>query len=181
MLWDWKVYVVRVVKGNVKWRNRRLRVGIGVEGGGGVCCNYMPALYSIHYKASFTLCSITSTWRILPLPVPLLPCDRRYATSQRNQIPVHRANPTITFQHTHPLPTITPSLLSKTMSSQRIHLNPNAPRAPMMNQGYQPDPIGNRRPQGQRSENEVLARVQDVSSKVEDAIEHYTQVGPLHY
>jgi len=49
----------------------------------------------------------------------------------------------------------------------------------MMNQGYQPDPIGNRRPQGQRSENEVLARVQDVSSKVEDAIERYTQVGPL--
>lgn len=65
------------------------------------------------------------------------------------------------------------------MSSQRIHLNPNAPRAPMMNQGYQPDPIGNRRPQGQRSENEVLARVQDVSSKVEDAIERYTQVSPL--
>jgi hypothetical protein len=49
----------------------------------------------------------------------------------------------------------------------------------MMNQGYQPDPIGNRRPQGQRSENEVLARVQDVSSKVEDAIEHYTQVSTL--
>jgi len=49
----------------------------------------------------------------------------------------------------------------------------------MMNQGmgggYQPDPIGNRKPQGVRSENEVLARVQDVSSKVEDAIEQYTQ------
>jgi len=68
------------------------------------------------------------------------------------------------------------------MSSQRIHLNPNAPRAPMMQQnmgmggGYQPDPIGNRTPAGQRSDNEVLARVQDVSSKVEDAIETYTQV-----
>jgi len=52
----------------------------------------------------------------------------------------------------------------------------------MMNQGmgggYQPDPIGNRKPQGVRSENEVLARVQDVSSKVEDAIEQYTQVRP---
>jgi len=72
-----------------------------------------------------------------------------------------------------------------TMSSQRIHLNPNAPRAPMMNQGmgggYQPDPIGNRKPQGVRSENEVLARVQDVSSKVEDAIEQYTQVIPFAY
>lgn len=42
--------------------------------------------------------------------------------------------------------------------------------------GYQPDPIGNRSPQGQRSDNEVLARVQDVSSKVEDFIETYTQV-----
>jgi hypothetical protein len=39
MLWDWKVYVVRGVKGNVKWKNRRLRVVIGVDGGGGVCCN----------------------------------------------------------------------------------------------------------------------------------------------
>lgn len=44
-----------------------------------------------------------------------------------------------------------------------------------MGGGYQPDPIGNRTPQGQRSDNEVLARVQDVSSKVEDAIEAYTQ------
>jgi len=68
------------------------------------------------------------------------------------------------------------------MSAQRIHLNPNAPRAPMMQGmggGYQPDPIGNRKPQGQRSDNEVLARVQDVSSKVEDAIETYTQVSCL--
>jgi hypothetical protein len=39
MHWDWKVYVVRGVKGNVKWKNRRLRVVIGVEEGGGVCCN----------------------------------------------------------------------------------------------------------------------------------------------
>jgi hypothetical protein len=45
-----------------------------------------------------------------------------------------------------------------------------------MGGGYQPDPIGNRKPTGQRSDNEVLARVQDVSSKVEDAIETYTQV-----
>lgn len=95
--------------------------------------------------------------------------------------PMHRANLTNTFQHTHPPSTLSyyTTLLCRTMSSQRIHLNPNAPRAPMMNQGYQPDPIGNRRPQGQRSENEVLARVQDVSSKVEDAIERYTQVSPL--
>jgi hypothetical protein len=48
-----------------------------------------------------------------------------------------------------------------------------------MGGGYQPDPIGNRMPQGQRSDNEVLARVQDVSSKVEDAIETYTQVSFL--
>ena len=48
-----------------------------------------------------------------------------------------------------------------------------------MGGGYQPDPIGNRTPAGQRSDNEVLARVQDVSSKVEDAIETYTQVSRL--
>lgn len=62
-------------------------------------------------------------------------------------------------------------------AQQRIHLNPNAPRAPMMQGGgYQPDPIGNRVPQGQRSDNEFVAQVQNVSSKVEDVIETYTQV-----
>jgi hypothetical protein len=50
-----------------------------------------------------------------------------------------------------------------------------------MGGGYQPDPIGNRRPVGQRSDNEVLARVQDVSSKVEDVIETYTQVSLQFY
>ena len=49
MRWDWKVYVVRVVKGNVKWKNRRLLVVIGVEGGGGVCCSYIPALDNMHF------------------------------------------------------------------------------------------------------------------------------------
>lgn len=48
MHWDWKVYGVRVVKGNAKWKNRRLRAETGVEGGGGVCCNHIPTLYSIH-------------------------------------------------------------------------------------------------------------------------------------
>ncbi|RXK35357.1 hypothetical protein M231_07379 [Tremella mesenterica] len=57
--------------------------------------------------------------------------------------------------------------------AQRIHLNPNAPRAPMM-QGYQPDPIGSRLPT-QTSDNETLARVQRMSSKMEDIIETYTQ------
>lgn len=72
-------------------------------------------------------------------------------------------------------------------AQQRIHLNPNAPRAPMMPSmggGYQPDPIGRRSSPGHvggRSENELLGQVQQWSSKVEDVIEAYTQVrGSLH-
>ena len=40
MHWDWRVYVERGVKGNVKLRNRRLRVGIGVGGEGGLAGFY---------------------------------------------------------------------------------------------------------------------------------------------
>lgn len=40
MLWDWKVYVGRGVKGNERWKSRKLLLGIGVgEGGGPVCCS----------------------------------------------------------------------------------------------------------------------------------------------
>lgn len=61
--------------------------------------------------------------------------------------------------------------------SQRIHLNPNRGQAPF-NQGYTPDPIATpgSRSTGPRSENEIVAQIQEVSSKIEDAIEQYTQV-----
>jgi hypothetical protein len=70
--------------------------------------------------------------------------------------------------------------------SQRIHLNPNAPRAPMMGQGYQPTPATSTpsyRPnsntaRGAGGQNEVLGQVQAWSSKAEDLIEAYTQVRP---
>jgi len=72
-------------------------------------------------------------------------------------------------------------------AQQRIHLNPNAPRAPMMPMGggYQPDPIGRRSPSGHRGGaglggsgggDDLLGKVQQISSKVEDVIEAYTQV-----
>ncbi|KAL7420004.1 ER-derived vesicles protein erv29 [Cryptotrichosporon argae] len=71
--------------------------------------------------------------------------------------------------------------------SQRIHLNPNRGQ-PSLGPGaglgggsgfggsYMPDPI-NRRPSPAfaKSDNEVVARVQEVSAKVEDLIETYTQ------
>jgi hypothetical protein len=63
--------------------------------------------------------------------------------------------------------------------SQRIHLNPNRGQpAPMSYQpSYTPDmgggTGGHRRT---RSENEVIAKIQDVSAKIEDALETYTQV-----
>jgi hypothetical protein len=78
-------------------------------------------------------------------------------------------------------------------AQQRIHLNPNAPRAPMMPSmggGYQPDPIGRRSPSGHRGGSggmggmggdgdDLLGKVQKFSSKVEDVIEAYTQVSVL--
>ncbi|BEI84060.1 hypothetical protein CcaverHIS002_0406640 [Cutaneotrichosporon cavernicola] len=61
--------------------------------------------------------------------------------------------------------------------SQRIHLNPNrgqpAYAAPSYNAGYSPDPISTSRPT--RSDNEVIAKIQEVSSQIEDAIEIYSQ------
>lgn len=65
---------------------------------------------------------------------------------------------------------------------QRIHLNPNAPRAPMMNQGYSPDPTPSYRPNSSTPTpptNEMLGQVQKWSSKAEDLIEAYTQVSWL--
>lgn len=60
--------------------------------------------------------------------------------------------------------------------SQRIHLNPNrGQQPPMMSQGYTPDPISTNRLA--RSDNEYIAKIQEVSSKIEDVIEIYTQVG----
>jgi hypothetical protein len=72
-------------------------------------------------------------------------------------------------------------------ATQRIHLNPNAPRAPMMGGmaggmsggggGYTPDPV---RPRsgGQMGGQggDVLSQVKVWSSKAEDAIETYSQV-----
>jgi hypothetical protein len=69
--------------------------------------------------------------------------------------------------------------------SQRIHLNPNRGQQQPMNMvyapnnTYMPDPIGvntGGARQGARPDNEILAQIQDVSSKIEDAIEIYTQV-----
>ena len=61
--------------------------------------------------------------------------------------------------------------------SQRIHLNPNAPRAPMMGSSYQPDSIGSRSSSASNMGGDDLwSRVQQTSSKVEDIIETYTQV-----
>lgn len=60
--------------------------------------------------------------------------------------------------------------------SQRIHLNPNAPRAPMMGQGYTPDPVP--RPSSTTEAEGLLGQVQEMSSKAEDYIEAYTQVCP---
>lgn len=63
-------------------------------------------------------------------------------------------------------------------AQQRIHLNPNAPRAPMMGQGYAPDsyrpnPMAS---QGAGGGDDALSQVKAWSSKVEDLIEAYTQV-----
>jgi hypothetical protein len=64
-------------------------------------------------------------------------------------------------------------------ATQRIHLNPNAPRGPTTGgyqpqpQSYRPNPIG---PIGGQGGNEMLGQVQAWSSKVEDLIEAYTQV-----
>ncbi|TXT07244.1 hypothetical protein VHUM_03414 [Vanrija humicola] len=60
--------------------------------------------------------------------------------------------------------------------SQRIHLNPNRGQVPF-NQGYTPDPIATpgARSSGPRSDNEIVAKIQEVSSTIEDAIEQYTQ------
>lgn len=66
--------------------------------------------------------------------------------------------------------------------SQRIHLNPNRGQPPVTQgyqpsyapSGYSPDPMSTARG-SQRSDNEIIAKIQDVSSKVEDAIETYTQ------
>ncbi|TXT14454.1 uncharacterized protein COLE_00647 [Cutaneotrichosporon oleaginosum] len=61
--------------------------------------------------------------------------------------------------------------------SQRIHLNPNrgqpAYAPPAYSAGYAPDPISTSRPA--RSDNELVAKIQQVSSQVEDAIEIYSQ------
>ena len=64
-------------------------------------------------------------------------------------------------------------------ATQRIHLNPNAPRGPVTGgyqpapASYRPDPVSSYSPSGG---NEVLGQVQAWSSKVEDLIEAYTQV-----
>lgn len=61
--------------------------------------------------------------------------------------------------------------------SQRIHLNPNRgqPMQQSYQPSYQPDPISTRRP-GTRSDNEYIAKIQEVSSTIEDMIEIYSQV-----
>ncbi|RSH92187.1 hypothetical protein EHS25_008602 [Saitozyma podzolica] len=61
-------------------------------------------------------------------------------------------------------------------AQQRIHLNPNAPRAPMMGGGYTPDPVRPRSPnQGINGGDDVLGQIKAYTSKVEDMIEAYTQ------
>jgi uncharacterized membrane protein YphA (DoxX/SURF4 family) len=61
--------------------------------------------------------------------------------------------------------------------SQRIHLNPNrgqpAYAPPAYSAGYSPDPISTSRPA--TSDNELVAKIQQVSGQVEDMIEIYTQ------
>lgn len=65
--------------------------------------------------------------------------------------------------------------------SQRIHLNPNRGQPPMMNQGYQPDPIRTSSPGFQKSDNELVAKIQEYSSKIEDTVDSLAQVGfPLN-
>jgi len=67
-------------------------------------------------------------------------------------------------------------------ATQRIHLNPNAPRGPTTGgyqpqpQSYRPNPMG---PIGGQGGNDFLGQVQAWSSKVEDLIEAYTQVSRL--
>lgn len=71
-------------------------------------------------------------------------------------------------------------------ATQRIHLNPNAPRAPMMSHGgggggggYTPDPVRPRsggRAGPQSGDDDLLATVKGFTSKVEDIIETYSQV-----
>lgn len=46
----------------------------------------------------------------------------------------------------------------------------------MMNQGYQPDPIRTSSPGFQKSDNELVAKIQEVSSKIEDAVDSISQV-----
>ncbi|ORY30389.1 ER to Golgi transport-related protein [Naematelia encephala] len=61
-------------------------------------------------------------------------------------------------------------------AQQRIHLNPNAPRAPMMGGGgYTPDPTPSYRSTAQGTQDGFLGQVQQYSSKAEDFIEAYTQ------
>jgi hypothetical protein len=82
--------------------------------------------------------------------------------------------------HTAPSHLRFPPLLSTSPPpmSQRIHLNPNVPRAPMG--GYAPDPV---RPHGAAQSgasldggDDVLSVVKRWSAKVEDAIDGYSQV-----
>ena len=67
-------------------------------------------------------------------------------------------------------------------AQQRIRLNPDAPRAPMMGQGYSPDPTPSYRPNPISSGMDnaggdgLVGQVQAWSSKAEDMIEAYTQV-----
>ncbi len=74
--------------------------------------------------------------------------------------------------------------------SQRVHINPQpAAYRPTPIQSYQPDPIGSRSSgpsaagmggigmTGNPQVDGVIARARAVSSKVEDVIEHYSQVG----
>lgn len=47
----------------------------------------------------------------------------------------------------------------------------------MMHQGYQPDPIRTSSPGFQKSDNEFIAKIQEVSSKIEDTVDSLAQVG----
>ena len=63
-------------------------------------------------------------------------------------------------------------------AQQRIHLNPNAPRQPMMGQGYTPNPAP-RSTSGVgigADDDSPWTQIQKWSSKAEDLIEAYTQV-----